>query len=263
MSTFVERLRRTSSVAWLLAVREWRMEYRQSRLSVLWPLLHPLAYTGLLVALRSLLGGPAAEPARFAVYIFIGFCLWQTWFETFRAQMDAIRRSKALITRGELGTPALCLATTYAGAIQLVPRLIVMLVAAIAICRADGLAIVGLVGFSVLILLNAAVLGALVQPFAALSSDISKFVQSISLGLVLTGAVFLPVPTDPAPVVELLMALNPMGSLLNAARAPVLGEPVHVPMAAAIWIGITAVVGMAIPRIGRRTLPLVIERMGG
>ena len=65
------------SVAWLLALREWLSGYRASRWNALWPLLYPVLYTALLLAVRPLLGQQAHDPARYALFAFVGFSLWQ------------------------------------------------------------------------------------------------------------------------------------------------------------------------------------------
>lgn len=264
MSTvFVAPLRRAIGVAWMLALREWLADYRQSRMSVLWPLLHPLAYTGLFVLLRPLLGAEQGQGLKFAIFVFVGFVLWQSWFETLRAQMDAIRRHKGLVARGELGTGTLCMAAQFGTALQFLPRLLLMLLAAALVLQPGVPALAGLLLFSVLALLNASAIGALLQPFSALSPDLGKTVQSISLALMVTGAVFLQMPDDPSSTVRTLLAINPMGTFLNAARAPLFGEGVNSTAALIVWTGVTGLICAAIPSIGRRTLPVVIERLGG
>src|SRR5690606_3663752 len=177
----MEGARRALSVAWMLALREWRALLRQSRMAAVWPLVQPLAYTALLVALRPMFGmGAAGAPLRFGVFVFIGFILWQSWFEVMRAEMDAIRRNKGLMSRGELGVGTLVLSTALAAAIQLVPRLLVGLAAAVFVLGADLPALLMLVGFGIATLVNGAVIGALLQPFSTLSPDLGKTIQSFA-----------------------------------------------------------------------------------
>lgn len=255
---------RSLAVAWLLAAREWVADFRQSRLSLVWPVVQPLAYTFLFVVLRPLMGGGANEhPAAFAVFVFIGFTLWQTWFEVLRAQMDAIRKHKGLMSRGELSTATLALATALAAGIQLLPRLVLAVLASVLVIGAGPGAVAGLVGFSIVVLANGSVIGAILQPFATLSPDLGKSVQSISLALMVTGAVFIPTPQDPSAPLRAVFAANPMGTLLNAARAPVFDTSILSPAALLFWVIFTVAMVMLIPVIGRRVLPIVIERLGG
>lgn len=255
---------RSVSVAWMLAAREWIADFRQSRMSLLWPVMQPLAYTLLFVLLRPVIGGATqTNPAGFAVFVFVGFSLWQTWFEVLRAQMDALRKHRGLMSRGELGTATLALATGMSAGIQLLPRLLLAAIASLIVLDAAPSALVGLVCFSLLVLVNGSVIGAMLQPFATLSPDLGKTIQSLSLGLMVTGAVFIPVPSDPPIALKALFAANPMGTLLNAARGPLFGDAVLNPTMVLAWVVFTVVMAMLLPAIGRRVLPIVIERMGG
>lgn len=257
------RLKRSLSVAWMLTVREWVADYRHSRMSAIWPLIHPIAYSTLFVLLRPILGGAASHDVwSFAVFVFIGFSLWQSWFEVLRAQMEGLRRHKGLMSRGELGASTLLLSITLSAAIQLLPRLLLGTIAAIWVLDASPFALVFFLVFGVLVMLNGATIGAMLQPFATLSPDLAKVVQSISLALLVTGAVFLVLPSEPGSAIKALLALNPLGSLLNAARAPLFGEAL-VNWGASLGWSVATVVGfVAMPALGRRVLPIVVERMG-
>ena len=91
ISGAIVRVQRSLSVAWMLAAREWVADFRQSRMTPVWPVVQPLAYAVLFVALRPLIGGSVVDrPIEFGVFVFIGFSLWQSWYEGMRAQMDAI-----------------------------------------------------------------------------------------------------------------------------------------------------------------------------
>lgn len=257
------RVRQALAVAWMLAVREWMAELRQSRLSPLWPLLQPLAYTALFVMLRPLLGGPqSGGPLLFGVFVFIGFSLWQGWFEALRSQMDALRRHKGLMSRGELGFATLVAATFMASLFALVPRLLLAIIVVVVIADAGATAVLQLVVFALLTLLNGAVIGALLQPFATLSPDLGKTVQSFSLALMVTGAVFIPFPENPPSVVIGLLDANPMGTLLQAARGGVFGQHPGGTTPVGAWTVATLALVALLPAFGRRTLPIVVERLG-
>lgn len=255
---------RSFSVAWMLAAREWMADFRQSRFSLVWPVVQPLAYTFLFVILRPLVGGGAhGDAAAFAIFVFVGFTIWQSWFEVLRAQMDAIRKHKGLMSRGELGTATLVLATAMSSAIQLLPRLVVAIVASVIVLGAGPAAIASLIGFSFIAMANGSVIGAMLQPFATLSPDLGKTVQSFSLALMITGAVFIPLPHDPPALLKTVFALNPMGTLLNAARGPLFDSPVLSPAMLMFWVAFTFVCAALLPVVGRRVLPIVVERLGG
>lgn len=264
LALFPARAARAWSVAWMLAAREWQGEIRQSRMAIVWPVAQPMAYTLLFTLLRPLMGGAAqSSPWSFSVYVFVGFTLWQTWFEVLRSQMDALRKHKGLMSRGELGTATLVLATALASAFQLVPRLLLAALAAIVVLQSDARAIGQLLACGLIVLANGSVIGALLQPFATLSPDLGRTIQSLSLALMVTGAVFMPIPDDPPRSFELLLAANPMGTLLDAARAPLFGESLFAPHAVVGWIALTLLLAALLPSIGRKVLPIIVERLGG
>lgn len=264
LPTMVARGMRAASIARMLAGRELLSEYRQSRMSVVWPVLYPLMYTMLFVLLRPVLGGgmPGHSPWAFATFVFVGFTMWQTWFEVLRGQMDAIRKNRSLMSRGELSPGTLFAATTMVALAHFGPRLIVSMIASAVFLQADLRSLAMLCLFGIGVLLNGAAIGALLQPFATLSADVGKSIQSISLGLLVTGAVFLPLPQAPSRLISAVIAVNPMGSLLNAARAPSLGDDLVNPMASIAWLLATLAVTFMIPFVSRRVLPILVERMG-
>ncbi|MGH8025449.1 MAG: hypothetical protein ACREO0_01870, partial [Pseudoxanthomonas sp.] len=156
LSGVVSRMARTGSVARMLAGRELLSEYRQSRMSLVWPVLYPLMYTMLFVLLRPVLGGgmPGHSPWAFATFVFIGFTMWQTWFEVLRGQMDAIRRNRSLMSRGELSTGTLFAATTMVALAHFAPRLIVSIIASAVFLHASIEALAMLALFGLCALLN-------------------------------------------------------------------------------------------------------------
>lgn len=257
------RASRSFSVAWLLVQREIMSEFHASRMSLLWPVIYPLAYTLLLVFMRPVLGAAAASSTtEFAIFVFIGFSLWQSWFEVLRAQMDAVRKNKSLMARAELGAATLFISTTLSAGLHMLPRIVVGSIAAWLLISADASAIAILFVGSLLILLNGAVIGAALQPFSTLSPDLGKAVQSISLGLLMTGAVFIPMPDQPPRAMLWLISANPLGALLNLARAPLLGDPWLVTGASLSWALATLVLMTVLLVVGRRLLPILIERIG-
>ncbi len=251
------------SAAWLLALREWLSGYRASRWNAVWPFLYPVLYTSLLLAVRPLLGQQAHDPARYALFAFVGFSLWQAWIETLRAQLTALRRYKSLVSRGDMGSGTIAMASAMTGAMQLGPRLLLGIVLALATRHAVGITTVSMLLLGgALVLANATAIGTLLQPWATLTPGVDRMVQSVTLALVFTGGVFLPLPSSPGPLVQSLLAVNPFGALLDMARAPLLGDAVHSPVLVLAWTCLTLVMALAARSLGPRLLPVVVERMG-
>lgn len=255
--------RRDWSVAWLLALREWLSGYRSSRWNAVWPVLYPVLYTSLLLVVRPLLGQQSHEPSRYALFVFVGFSLWQAWIETLRAQLSALRRYKSLVSRGDMGTGVIAISSAITAALQLIPRLILAVLLALATRHAVGAwALASLLIGGVLVIANASAIGTLLQPWATLTPSVDRSIQSVTLALIFTGGVFLPLPPHPGPLVRALLAFNPFGALLDMARAPLMGDPLHSPSLVLAWAVVTAVAVLLARSLGPRLLPIVVERMG-
>ncbi len=256
-------LRRDWSVAWLLALREWLSGYRSSRWNAVWPVLYPVLYTALLLAVRPLLGQQSHDPASYALFAFVGFSLWQAWIETLRAQLGALRRYKSLVSRGDMGSGTIALSSAITGALQLIPRLLLAIVLALVTRHTiSPVAVMSLLTGGLLVIVNASALGTLLQSWATLTPGVERFIQSVTLALIFTGGVFLPLPPHPGRLVQALLALNPFGALLDMARAPLIGDPLYSPALLLAWIAVTVVAALVARNIGPRLLPIVVERMG-
>jgi ABC-type polysaccharide/polyol phosphate export permease len=256
-------LRASLAVAWLLAAREWLSAYRASRWSALWPVLHPALYTALLLAVRPLLGQQSVDPVRYGVFVFVGFSLWLAWIEALRAQLGALRRYKAMVGRGDLGSGTIALSAAMTACIQLAPRLLLAVPVVVLLQPpTQPWWPLALLAGGALVVANAVALGTLLQPWATLAPSVDRVVQTVTLALVFTGGVFLPLPREPGPLVGALLALNPFGALLDLARAPLLGDALHAPWQVAGWAVATLGIALLAWRLGPRLLPIVVERMG-
>jgi ABC-type polysaccharide/polyol phosphate export permease len=253
---------RALSVAWLLASRDWLGEFRRSPMSAVWPLCNTAGYTALFVLLRPLLGQQSTGTLEYAVHVFVGFALWQGWIDVLRAQLTAIRRHRGLISRGEIGFGTLTLTTALVVGLQSAPRLVLASVAAIAVLDSTPVAIICLLLFGAVALLNGAVIGAMLQPFATLSAGVDAAVQSMALAVLMTAGVFVALPEQPAPALALVLAINPVGSLIDAARSPLFARDVLSWGSVWAWTALTAAGLVVAPRVGRRLLPIVTERLG-
>lgn len=252
-------------VAGTLAKRVILSDFHASRMSLAWPLVYPGIYTLLVLFLKPVLGGGARNISimQFGAFVFIGMGLWQVWLEAMKRQMEAVRSNKVMVARGELGARALYLTTVLVIAFQSTLKLLVCALLAIFLLHSSAIAIALMLAGFLLLLLNGAFVGAVLQPFATLSPDVGKAVQSSTMAILISGAVFIRLPDNPSRGLVTMVSCNPVGALLNMARAPLFGEPVLVPVAAMVWIALTLAGTVLMLAAGKRILPILIERMGG
>ena len=252
------------SVAWMIARRDVVSDWRASRLSIAWPLLFPLGYTALFVLLRPVVQGNAGGFSwRYVIFVFVGFSLWQLWFEGLRTQMEAVRANRSLLSRADLSPVSLFLAGYLLQLFQLSMRLVLVLVATIAVLRVPGFwECVGFVVLACVVVLNGCVIGFLLQPFSTLLPDVAKALQSASLALLVTGGVFFAMPPAIDANLLTLLSLNPLAPLVDIARSPLLGQKPIFGIAAWVWVALTFL-GLSLQAsLSRKVLPVLLERIG-
>lgn len=264
MSAGLSALRNACAIAWMLARRDLLAEIRTSRLSLLWPLIYPVAYTALFMAIKPAMqsGGPAG--LHYALHVFVGLSLWQLWFQGMQGQMRAVKAQKSLLSRADLDPATLFLAGFLVQAVHLVPRVLLALVLAIVFVHLRSPWSAGIFFvMAFVVVLNGCVVGFVLQPFATLIPDIGRIVQSVSLGLVVSAGVFFVLPPTLSDYVLTLLALNPLGPLIEAARAPILGQAPLFHYAAWTWTALTVLALGLQARMTRKILPVLLERVGG
>jgi lipopolysaccharide transport system permease protein len=264
MRVLLQRTPNVLSVAWMIARRDIVSDWRASRLSVVWPLLFPLGYTALFVLVRPVVqGGGAGFSWSYVVFVFVGFSLWQLWFEGLRTQMEAVRANRSLLSRADLSPVSLFLAGYLLQLFQLSMRVMLALVATIAFVRVPGLLeCISFVALAALVVLNGCVIGFLLQPFSTLLPDVAKALQSTSLALLVTGGVFFAVPTTLDPLILNLLSINPLAPLIDAARASLFGQSPVFGVMPWVWITLT-ILGLALQAaLARKVLPVLLERIG-
>ena len=260
----LQTIRQTVAVAWMLAKRTLLAEARASRLSLLWPLIYPVAYTALFMALKPVMGGSARPALVYALHVFIGLSLWQLWLQGLQGQMRSVKAQRSLLSRADLSPSSLFLSGFLVEIVYLAPRLLLALVAAVLVLGFPGpVAVLVFLAMSVIVVLNGCVLGFVLQPFSTLMPDVAKAVQSVSLALMVTGGIFVVFPADLNPSTVTLLSFNPLAPLVHAARSPLLGEPSLFGWAAMAWLAVTFAALVLQARVARKVLPVLLERVGG
>lgn len=257
------RFRTVWRVGGMLARRNLLSELRSARLGWLWPLIYPVLYTALLMTLKPVLQPTGPFDPDDLLHVFVGLCLWQLWFEGLQTQMRAIKAQRSLISRTDLDPGALFLSGFLVQSAYLVPRLVLALALAAALGQLNAFwpaARFVLLSFGVI--LNGAVIGFVLQPFATLLPDVGRVVQSTALALMLSAGVFVVFPQDIDAPLSILLTLNPLGPLLDAARAPLLGQAPHFSGAPWVWMGLTLAALVVQIRLTRKVLPVLLERVG-
>ena len=256
-------LPRDLSVALSLARRDLLAEIRVSKLGLLWPLVYPIAYTAFFLLLRpAFSAGADALSAKTVLFVFVGFSLWQVWFESLNQQLEALRRNWILVSRAQLSGAAIFFSGVMLALYHTAVRLAVVCIVALILLPVAPLDLLAFVLFAVVVPINGAVFGLLLQPIATLQRDVVRVVQSLSLALLVSGAVFFALPANLSETIRSILALNPLASLLDESRSHLLGTVPLFPREALLWIAVTLLV-MPLQLVAhKRMLPVLVERLG-
>ena len=247
-------------LAWRLAVRDIRAQYRQSALGVLWALIIPLANTAVWLFLTgSKVVQVAATSVPYPVFVFTGTLLWSILIDALNAPLQQVNANKALLAKINFPREALILTgiyqTLFNGAIKLGILLLVLPFLGVHPGWGGLLIPVGL--FS--LVLTGTAVGLLLTPLGVLYGDIGRGIPLITQFLMYLSPVVFPLATTGW--TGTLMRLNPLTPLILNARAWFTGQPPQLMGEWALTIGGSAVLLLLVWMVYRLAMPILIERM--
>lgn len=253
-------MRNTLSLSWSLFGRTIGAKYRRSFLGYFWMVAPALVVSaGACIAYDSGLLRPGDTPLPYALFVFIGTLLWQTFAEAATLAHQAIEGARSYLTRVHFPREAIILAQAYESLFVASVRVFVALVF-MAFTETLSVSSTGTLVLSVFL---AALLGLgvsmLTMPFTILFSDLHHTIKLVlSYGIFLTPAMYLPAGDG---VFATVVRYNPISPLMQAARDTAAGvalsmeSELYVVMAASVFVTLG---GVALVRIAT---PIVIERM--
>lgn len=253
-------LRASRELAWRLAVRDLRVQYRQSYLGYLWAFISPLANTAAWMFLNASGVIKVADTGiPYPAYVFSGTMLWQLLVESFQSPLQQLGAAKGMLAKLNFPREAIIMS----GFIKLLSsagiKLVILLPALLLLGVTPDWHLV-LVPFAMLLLVITGIaLGLLVAPLGMLYTDIGRAIPlAAQFAMYITPVVFaMPAQGRMARILE----LNPATPLILTARAWLTGA--ESPMLG-YFIGVCTTMlvllflGLLLYRI---TMPLLIERL--
>jgi len=252
----------SSDLAWRLMIRDLKAQYRDSLLGWCWAFLPPLAVTVTFTLAREgrvIAVGPTPLP--YPAYVLVGMLLWQVFWESLNAPLQAVTLARPMLTKVNFPREALVLGKLGEVIVQMglkavfvigvlwwydVPVTISALWALVAVLPLMGLGTLA---------------GLLLAPFGALSQDVPKGVALASgLWLLFTPVVY-PPPTGEGRFAT-LVRVNPVTPLLTTVRDLLTGGTVT-DGGRFLMVSAAVGVGLLLAWIAyRAAMPYVVERLG-
>lgn len=207
----------------LMAARDVKLRFRQTRFGATWLVINPLIFTVGYAFLFGGIGDVAIEGHSYFVFTFVGISLWGSFNHVFNRTCNCLLGNRDLLTHAYFPRLAVPLASVLATQVDVLISL-ALLAAFLVVDGADptwALALVPL--WFVAMQAIAAALGLLVASWTIAFRDL----QNITSVVVAMGPIFTPVayPVSALPEqAKVLAVLNPLTPLLDAMRASTLGS---------------------------------------
>ena len=252
---------RGRELAWQLAVRDIRAQYRQAALGLLWAFILPLAHTLTWIFLSgSGIVKVSGTNLPYPIYVFTGTMLWAIFMDAVNAPLQRTTAAKAMLAKINFPREALVLSgiyqTLFNGVIKIVLLLGTLLI--LGVFPGWGLALFPL-GVVSLILAGTA-MGLLITPVGMLYTDVGKSLPLLMQFLMYLTPVVFPMPKGSG-IAAFIYKVNPLTPLVMTARDWLTGfSPQFLQFY--FWVnGSVLILLLVVWVVYRAAMPILIERM--
>lgn len=248
------------NLAWQLAKRDIKAQYRDSLLGILWAFITPLftAATWLVLNMTGIIQ-VADTDIPYPVYVFTGTMLWTMFTEALNSPLGQMKASQSMVSKLNFPREAILLA----GLLKVLHGAVIKLIILLPVIMLMGVfpdwhLLLFPIAMGGLILVGFA-LGLLLLPIGMLYSDIGRVVpMAVQATMYITPVVFA-MPKEGW--MHTIFSVNFMTPMMLTARAWLTGQLTPMPLYfAAVFLCAVLLVffGWVVFRI---TLPAIIERM--
>lgn len=248
-------------LAWQLALRDIKAQYRQAFLGLLWVLILPLANTVAWVFLnRSGIVSVGKTGLPYSVYVFTGTMLWAIFMEALNAPLVQTTAAKTMLVKINFPREALIMSgmlqTAFNACIKIGLMIVVLLL--YGVFPDWHLLLFPLAALS--LILAGTLLGLLVTPIGLLYTDVGKGIPLVMQFLMFISPVVFPMPK--AGLALKVFQYNPLTPLILTSREWLTGLASGNLLPFLIVNLLVCLLLMVIGIIYRLAMPVLIERMG-
>lgn len=247
-------------LAWRLALRDVRAQYRQAALGLLWALFLPLANTAVWLFLQG--AGVIAvrtEGLSYPAFLLSGTILWAVFMDAFNAPLQQTHAARPILARINFPREALIVSGIFQTLFNAAIKLAVLIGALLLLGVTPSWQIVLLPVALLCLILAGTALGLLVTPVGMLYADVGKAVPILMQFLMFLTPVVYPAPASGWAAT--LFQINPLTPLIQTLRELLTGySPEHLGAFLAVTCAM-AVLLCAVWAAYRAAMPILIERM--
>ncbi len=247
-------------IAWTLALREIQIRYKQSVVGVAWAVMQPLVTTVIFTLIFGFLAKIPADGVPYPVFVLSGLLFWQYFSKVVVESSGSLVKNEGIITKVFFPRLILPLVPALSAAVELGISLVILVVLMLiygvvptpyALLLPVLLFFGGLLGYGI---------GLMLSPVNAIYRDISIALPFfVQIGMYVTPVIY-PVSFVPQ-AWQWVFLLNPVATLLDTARAVLLGSPFPSLTAYGILLVWTALIFTLGFRTFRKLEPAIVDRI--
>ncbi|MFC1680371.1 ABC transporter permease [Pseudomonadota bacterium] len=247
-------------LAWRLAVRDIRAQYRQAFLGILWAFITPLANTVTWIFLSGAgIIAVGETPLPYPVYVFTGTMLWAIFMDALNAPLQQTNAARGMLAKLNFPRESLIVSgiyqTLFNAGIKIGLLLAVLPFLDVDLSWSLLLFPIGLIS---LVLVGTAI-GLLLTPVGVLYTDIGRALPLLMQFLMYLTPVVFAMPKEG--IAATIFALNPLSPIILTARDWLTGLPAE-HLIGFVVVNLLALLLLAVVWIVfRLAMPILIERM--
>lgn len=247
-------------LAWSLAVRDIRAQYRQAFLGILWAFILPLANTLAWVFLNSSGVVKIADTALpYPVYVFTGTMLWAIFMDAVNAPLQQAIAAKPMLAKLNFPREALIVSGVYQTFFNAAIKILMLFGAIIYLGINPGWGLL-LFPFGILsLVLVGTAVGLLITPVGMLYTDVGRVLPLLMQFLMYVTPVVFPMPKVGWTIT--FFTFNPLTPLILTSRNWLTGfSPEYIGYF--LLVNVSAVILLLVVWVVYRlAMPILIERM--
>lgn len=247
-------------LAFQLAVRDLKAQYRQAALGLLWAFIIPLSNTAVWLFIQSS-GVVRIQDTGlpYPVFVLSGTIIWSIFMDAINAPLKQTTAAKGTLAKLNFPRESLIVSGVYQTVFNAAIKTVILVAALLLLGVRPDFQLL-LFPFAVLaLILTGTALGLLLTPLGTLYTDIGRGLPLLLQFLMFLSPVVYPIPKSGW--AETLFNINPLTPLIVTARDFLTGQPAELLVASASITAlmlVVLVVGLAIYRI---SMPILVERM--
>ena len=249
-------------LAWRLAVRDIKAQYRQALLGILWAFILPLANTVTWVFLsKAGIVSVATTGLSYPVYVFTGTMLWAIFMDAVNAPMQQVNSARGMLTKLNFPREALILSGLYQTSFNAGIKIVLLLAVLVIMGINPGWNLLLFPVAVASLMLLGTTIGMFITPVGMLYGDVGRAMPLLMQFLMYATPVVFAMPKEG--LAATLFGLNPITPLILTARDWLTGQsPEYLGYFLAVN-AIAATILLIVWAIYRLSMPILIERMGG